>query len=210
MAVAALQYLSPDEYLSIERAAETKSEYYAGKMYAMAGASREHIIITGSAAAELRQQLRQKPCEVYSTDMRLKVGRNGLYTYPDVIVVCGTPEFTDSKVDTLTNPTVIIEVLSPSTADYDHRAKFEFYRDLDSLQEYIMIWQDRPHVEQYSRQPSGKWVFSEANGIESMVVLESIGCKLTLSELYHRIEFVDPAAPPIRPAQRTSGRSRKR
>ncbi len=153
MSVAALKYISPEEYLTIERAAPTKSEYINGVMYALAGASREHILIVGSCGRELGNQLRNKPCEVYSADMRVNVRSKGLYTYPDIAVVRGQPEFIDSQVDTLLNPTVIIEVLSPSTAGYDIGAKWEYYRAVSSLQEYLLIWQDRPRFKDTRSNP---------------------------------------------------------
>ena len=141
--------LTPEEYLARERRAETKSEYLRGEVFAMAGASRAHNLIASNAAGELRQQLRDRPCEVYPSDMRVKVSPSGLYTYPDVTVVCGEPQFEDAEVDTLLNPKVLVEVLSPSTADYDRGGKFTHYRRLPSLQEYVLISQDRPLVEHY-------------------------------------------------------------
>src|SRR5579872_2476540 len=121
-------HLTPEQYLEIERKADFRSEYYHGEMFAMAGAQREHILITGNAVTALHQQLRNRPCEAYSTEMRVKVASTGLYTYPDVVVVCGKPEFLDSEVDTLLNPTLIVEVLSKSTEAYDRGLKFKLYR----------------------------------------------------------------------------------
>jgi len=146
--------LTPEEYLEIERRAERKSEYYKGEMFAMAGASRKHGLIVTNLVAELRQQLKKKPCQVYSADMRLRVVPTGLYTYPDVIVVWGAAEFADDQQDTLLNPTVVIEVLPKSTEDYDRGRKFEHYRTLPSLTDYLAVAQDRPHVEHSYRQDS--------------------------------------------------------
>ena len=182
-------FLNPQEYLSRERRAETKSEYLRGEMFAMSGASREHNLIVGNVSRELGQQLRQRPCEVYQADMRVKVSSTGLYTYPDVTVVCGEPQFEDGEVDTLLNPTVLVEVLSPSTADYDRGGKFAHYRRLASLQEYVLISQDRPLVEHYVRQDSDQWLLTEQRGLEDMLVLPSIGCQIPLAEIYLKIRF---------------------
>ena len=182
-------FLTPQEYLSRERRAETKSEYLRGEMFAMSGASREHNLIVGNVSRELGQQLRQRPCEVYQADMRVKVSPTGLYTYPDVTVVCGEPQFEDAEVDTLLNPTVLVEVLSPSTADYDRGGKFAHYRRLASLQEYVLISQDGPLVEHYVRQDSDQWLLTEQRGLEDMLVLPSIGCRIPLAEIYLKIRF---------------------
>ena len=182
-------FLNPQEYLSRERRAETKSEYLRGEMFAMSGASREHNLIVGNVSRELGQQLRQLPCEVYQADMRVKVSSTGLYTYPDVTVACDEPQFEDAEVDTLLNPTVLVEVLSPSTADYDRGGKFAHYRRLASLQEYVLISQDRPLVEHYVRQDSDQWLLTEQRGLEDMLVLPSIGCQIPLAEIYLKIRF---------------------
>ncbi|TVS18966.1 MAG: Uma2 family endonuclease [Planctomycetaceae bacterium] len=182
-------FLTPEEYLARERRAETKSEYLRGEMFAMSGASREHNLIAGNVFAELREQLRQRPCEVYQADMRVKVSPTGLYTYPDVTVACGEPQFEDAEVDTLLNPTVLVEVLSPSTADYDRGGKWTHYRRLASFQEYILVSQDRPLVEHYVRQDSDQWLLTEQRGLEDMLVLPSIGCQIPLAEIYLKIRF---------------------
>ncbi len=131
-----IPYVSPEEYLRLERQSEYKSEYLNGEIFAMSGASRKHNLITGNIGSEFNQQLRGKPCEAYISDMRVKVTATGLYTYPDVIVVCGEPKFEDKYVDTLLNPTLLVEVLSPSTERYDRIAKSSYYRTLDSLAEH--------------------------------------------------------------------------
>jgi Uma2 family endonuclease len=128
-------YISPEEYLALERKAEYKSEYFAGEMFAMSGASPRHVLIVTNVVAELRSQLKQRPCTVYSTDLRVRVSPTGFYTYPDVVVVCDQPQFADEQRDTLINPTFIVEVLSESTKDYDRGEKFEHYRTLVSLKE---------------------------------------------------------------------------
>lgn len=131
--------LSPEDYLALERSAEFKSEYFDGQIFAMAGASESHNIITLNVGSEIRQQLKKCPCTVYVSDMRVKVGPTGLFTYPDVVVVCGQAQFDDSHLDTLLNPTLIVEVLSDSTEAYDRGRKFEHYCKLESLAEYVLI-----------------------------------------------------------------------
>lgn len=196
-------FLTPQEYLAHERQAETKSEYFRGEVFAMAGASREHNLITGNVAGELRQHLRERPCEAYQADMRVKVSPTGLYTYPDVIVVCGEPEFEDAEVDTLLNPRVLVEVLSPSTADYDRGRKFTHYRRLSSLEEYVLISQDRPLVEHYVRQGPDEWLLTEQRSLQDTLVLPSIPCQLPLTEIYLKVQFASEAGEP--PVAQKSG-----
>ncbi len=182
-------YLTPQQYLARERRAETKSEYLRGEVFAMSGASRKHNLVAMNVAGELRQQLRDRDCEVYPSDMRVKISPTGLYTYPDVTVVCGEPEFEDAEVDTLLNPKVVVEVLSPSTADYDRGRKFTHYRRLASLREYVLISQDRPLVEHYVRQGRDQWLLTENSSLEETVVLPSIECQLSLAEIYLKVRF---------------------
>ena len=182
-------YLSPADYLVIERNAEFKSEYFNGEMFAMSGASEAHNIIVLNVGAEIRQHLKKRPCKVYANDMRVKISPTGLYTYPDLVVVCGQARFDDAHFDTLLNPTLIIEVLSDSTEAYDRGRKFEHYRSLDSLAEYVLIAQDRPQVESYRRQPDQHWLLTESHGIESTLRLRSIDGDLALAEVYDKVEF---------------------
>jgi len=182
-------YLTPEEYLALERKAEYKSEYLAGEMFAMSGASPRHVLIVTNVVAELRGQLKQRPCTVYSSDLRVKVSPTGLYTYPDVVVVCDQPQFADEQRDTLLNPTLIVEVLSESTKDYDRGEKFEHYRTLPSLREYILIAQDKYHVEHFVRQPDNRWLLSETNLLEDTIHLSSIACDLALAEVYDKVEM---------------------
>ena len=144
--------MTAQEYLERERLAETKSEYYRGEVFAMTGASLQHVTIAINVAGELRSSLKGKPCAVYPADLRLGIGATGLYTYPDVMVICGKPAVIDAHVDTVTNPVVIIEVLSPSTEGYDRGRKFESYRAIPSLMEYLAVSQHRMHVEIHTRQ----------------------------------------------------------
>jgi len=180
---------TPEEYLALERKAEHKSEYFSGEIFAMSGASRQHNLIVANVVASLHGQLRNRPCEVYASDMRVKVSPTGLYTYPDVVAVCGAPRFDDEQKDTLLNPTVIIEVLSSSTEAYDRGDKFGHYRKLESLTEYILIAQEKIHVEHYVRQSNNQWLFSEANSPSDTVLLPTIDCVLVLAEVYDKVEI---------------------
>lgn len=179
--------LSPEEYLLRERAAEYKSEYVAGEVRAMTGASRAHVLIAANLVRELGSQLRRRPCETYGTDIRVKVSRTRDYVYPDVTVVCGEPQLEDEHFDTLLNPTLIVEVLSPSTAGYDRGEKWEMYRRIPSLKDYLLVSQGEPRVERYARQGEGLWLFSETSGLDSVLRLDSIGCTLALRDVYERV-----------------------
>jgi Uma2 family endonuclease len=183
--------LSPEEYLALERAAEFRSEYYDGIMYAMSGASRVHVRITTNLSGELHQALKQGPCEVYTIDLRLRVNPERLYTYPDISVVCGEPKLADDHNDTLLNPMVLVEVLSPSTEARDRGFKFTHYRHIASLKEYVLVWQSEPRIEVYRRQPTGDWLLSEIDGMDAICRFESLGCQIPLSEIYYHVSF-DP------------------
>jgi Uma2 family endonuclease len=183
-------FLTPEQYLEIERKAEYKSEYYRGEMFAMAGASRAHNLLAGHLVRDLSQQLRAKPCELYPSDMRVRVGSTGLYTYPDVVVVCGEPQFGDNQPDTLLNPTLLVEVLSSSTEAYDRGRKFQKYQTIDSLREYLMVASDCVSADLYTRQVDGRWLLTSVTRLEDTIELQSIGCSLTLSDLYEKIDLV--------------------
>ena len=182
-------YISPQEYLRLERQSEYKNEYVNGQIFAMTGASRKHNLITTNISSKLRLQLKGRPFEVYAAGMRVKVRTAGLYTYPDVAVACGEPEFEDDFIDTLLNPTLLIEVLSPSTERYDRIAKSSYYRTMGSLAEHLLVAQDEIRVEQYVKQPNGEWLLFEYLTLDSKVHLPSIDCSLLLSEVYDRISF---------------------
>jgi Uma2 family endonuclease len=184
--------LTPEEYLEIERKAERKSEYFQGEMFAMAGASLEHAEIIINLGRELSLRLKGRPCHVYSTDVRLRVAPNGLYTYPDVMVICGDPQLADDRRDTVVNPVLIVEVLSESTEAYDRGQKFEQYRTLPSLREYLLVAQDAPRIEQWIRQPDDHWLRAETSGRDASIQLASVDCVLPLAEIYDKIEW--PAA----------------
>jgi Uma2 family endonuclease len=192
MALQAQPYITPEEYLALERQAEYKSEYLNGEIFAMSGASRGHNLISINISAALHGQLREHPCEVYGSDMRVRVSPTGLYTYPDVVVVYGEPQFADAQLDTLLNPTLIVEVLSPSTEDYDRGTKFEHYRTLTSLQEYLLVAQDRCHVVHYTRQADNTWVLAETTRRDDQIFLPSVACHLSLAEVYAKVHLDEP------------------
>ncbi len=179
--------LSVEDYLALERQAESRSEYLDGEVFAMVGASREHNLIAGNVFASLHGQVRERDCEVYASDMRVRVSATHLFTYPDVVAVCGEPRFDDQELDTLLNPTLIVEVLSRSTADYDRGSKFAHYRALPSLAEYLLIAQDRVHVEHFERQASERWLFTETDDLAARIELPAIGCTLALAEIYAKV-----------------------
>jgi Uma2 family endonuclease len=180
---------TPADYLVHERTAPSKSEYLDGEVFAMAGASRRHNLITANVIGELRQQLKKRPCEVYPSDMRLKVPATDLYTYPDVSVTCGEPSFEDAELDVLLNPTLVVEVLSKSTADYDRGAKFEHYRTIPSLREVLFVAQDSVHVVHCVRQENGSWLLTETRDPEGRLTLASIEAELLVSEIYDKVRI---------------------
>lgn len=193
VAVRQTEHYTPAEYLALERQAETKSEYIEGCIVAMSGASRWHNLISSNVLVALHNQLRDGPCVVFNPDMRVRIGTANRYTYPDVSVVCGADEFEDREVDTLLNPIAIVEVLSPSTEGYDRGDKFAGYRQLPSLQEYVLVAQDRPSVEHYLRQGE-QWLLTAVTDLDASISLPTIGCALPLREVYRRIKF-DREAP---------------
>ena len=184
---AAHTYLTPEEYLAFERKATTKHEYLNGQIVAMSGTSFAHNFITVNIATSLNVQLMEGECRVATSDMRVKVTQIDSYFYPDVVVVCGEPRAEDDTFDTLLNPVLIVEVLSPSTEGYDRGEKFEHYQQIASLKDYILISQDEIRVEHHYRQES-EWLQSEFQGLEDVLSLLSIGCELRLSDIYRRVE----------------------
>jgi Uma2 family endonuclease len=182
--------LTEEEYLAIERQAEFRSEFYNGEMFALAGATRRHNRIVTNLVAALDNQLRERPCNVYSSDMRVRIQSTGLFTYPDVVVTCGEEMFVDDgQSDILLNPTVIIEVLSDSTEAYDRGKKFGQYQSIDSLNAYILVAQHSARIEQYVRQESGTlWTYSEAHKIGETIRIEPIECDLKLADVYSKTD----------------------
>lgn len=184
---------TPEEYLERERGAAYKSQYYRGDIFAMSGASREHNLIVANLVRVIGDKLLERPCEVYPSDMRVKVQSSGLYTYPDVTIVCGEPQFEDRHVDTLLNPLVLFEVISPSTEAYDRGAKSKQYRQLSSLQELVLIASESLHVERYHRSEDGEWRLWESTDRAAALPLVSVGIEVPLEEIYRRVEFPSPA-----------------
>ena len=183
--------LTLEDYLALERSADFKSEYFNGEIFAMTGASESHNTIVVNVSSEIRQQLKKRPCKVYANDMRVKVDPTGLFTYPDIAVTCGKAQFDDTHLDTLLNPVLIVEVLSDSTEAYDRGRKFEHYRKLDSLVEYVLIAQNRPHIESYRRQADQQWLLREYSELDGTLRLLSIDCDLALAEVYDKVELLE-------------------
>ncbi|MBA3713510.1 MAG: Uma2 family endonuclease [Pyrinomonadaceae bacterium] len=192
-------FITPEEYLAIERKAETRSEYFDGEMFpmnsvsrrhdsqSMTAASRRHNLIAGNIFAALHRQLSDRPCEVYASDMRVRVPATGLYTYPDIAVACEEPQAEDSHFDTLLNPVMIVEVLSDSTEAYDRGKKFEHYQRIESLKEYVLVAQEPYRIEQFVRQSAAQWLYSEARRPEDIIKLSSIECELALKDIYAKV-----------------------
>lgn len=182
-------YITEEEYLAFEASSPRKHEYFYGEIYAMTGGTESHNLLAGNAHASLHTQLRKRPCKVYNSDQRIKVMATGLHTYPDVTIVCGVTQFIDRPHQTLINPTVIIEVLSPSTERYDRGMKFQNYRTIPTLQDYLLISQNHHRIEHYTRQDNGTWLLREAVGREAHITIRSIDCILTLEDVYEKVEF---------------------
>jgi len=180
-------YVTPQEYLAFERAAEYKNEYFDGEIFAMTGASRRHNLLALSIGGKLYAKLLERPCEVYSGDMRVRVPASGLYTYPDVAAVCGEPQFEDEFVDTLLNPVLLVEILSKSTAHYDRTSKFSDHRSIPSFTEYLLVSQDEYRVEHYARQTDGRWLLTKYRSLEDVAQLDSLQCSLSLKEIYDKV-----------------------
>ena len=187
------QRLTAEEYLALERAAATRSEFINGEMLAMAGGSPAHSLITTNLTIALGTRLRGGSCRAYNSELRVNVSSTGLYTYPDLTVVCEEPRFVrDEHLDTLVNPTVLVEVLSPSTEAYDRGAKFAHYQRLESLQEYVLVAQDQPRVERFARRPGAglsEWLFTVATGRDAHITFPALGVELPLAEIYEGVRF---------------------
>ena len=179
-------YLSPEEYLTIERNAEFKSEYFDGVAYAMAGGSERHNLITGNLVTELNVQLRAAPCRVYPSDMKVRLPNSKRFFYPDVSVICGETQFADEERDVILNPVLIVEVLSESTEAFDRGKKFSSYQQIESLREYLLVAQDEFVVEHYLRQEDG-WLYTKASGLDSALDLPALNCRMALSDIYNKV-----------------------
>jgi Uma2 family endonuclease len=182
--------LSEAQYLEIERAAEFKSEFFDGEMFAMAGGSRRHSLIASNLISKLRSRLKGKPCAVFNSDLRIKIEETGLYTYPDASVVSGPSKPVTNADDTLVNPVLLAEVLSDSTEAYDRGRKFEQYHKIPSLREYLLISQNEPHVELMVR-VEREWILREASGSNGTIELPTLGITLSLAEVYLKVDLLD-------------------
>jgi len=191
------RFYTPEEYLELERKAETRHEYFDGelypingKAYAMAGESLSHSQICINLAGETRAKLKGTNCQALSPNMKVRAESKGMFAYPDLTIVCGEPSFHDKQRDVLLNPKVIFEVLSPSTERYDQTKKFFRYRkELPTLTDYVLIYQDAPFVEHHEKMPDGRWSHNAADGIEDILQISSIKIELSLHEIYDRVEF---------------------
>ncbi len=182
---------SEEEYLYLEERSETRNEFFNGAIFATAGGSFNHSTIGGNVLTTLTTRLRGSSYRPFNNDLRIYVLQNGLYTYPDASVICGKPELLPGREDTVTNPTLIVEVLSPSTMDYDLGAKFELYSNLSSLREYVLVWQDETRVHTYVRQTMGQWLLSKFIGEAAVVLLPSLDLEIPISELYENVDWFE-------------------
>ncbi len=186
--------LTEEEYLAIEEEAEFKSEFYRGEMFAMSGASYSHNLAKDNLAGELHQQLKGGPCRKTTSDMKVRVNRTGLYTYPDVVIICGEPEFLEGRDDVILNPAVVVEVLSPSTEKYDRGVKFRHYEQIPSLREIVLVAQDEPVCERFVRQPDGTWNRLLVTGLDGELVFATVPARVRLADVYAGVTF--PETPP--------------
>jgi Uma2 family endonuclease len=180
--------LTEEQYLAVERAAEFKSEFLDGAMYAMSGGTLPHADLASNIIAELRAMLRTSECKAFNSDLRVRVSAR-MYAYPDVSVVCGKPLLADDQKDVLLNPVVIFEVLSPSTELYDRGLKFQLYRTIPSLREYILVDQNKVQIDQYIRQDASTWTLRDHQGQDNELKMDSIGISLPLRLIYDRVDL---------------------
>ena len=184
------KYVSPEDYLRLEREAEVKHEYFKGEIRAMAGAGYAHNLICANLTIEIGSQLRGKNCSVVGSDQRLQILSGSAFTYPDLTVVCGKPEFNEGKKpDTLLNPTLLVEVLSPTTGQYDRSDKFMLYRQVPSLRQYLTLDSQSIRAELYTLDELGRWVLTETRDLAAVLDLASIGCQVPLAEVYAGVAF---------------------
>jgi Uma2 family endonuclease len=183
------QIYTVEEYLALERETHEKHEFYKGELFAMAGGSPNHVIISGNIFAELSNRLSPKGCRAFNSEMKIYIQPFELYTYADACALCGTPNFlkeTDAIID---NPSLIVEVLSDSTEDYDRSKKFLFYRALPSFNEYLLIRQDKPFVEYYAKLAEHKWLLTEVEGLSAKIHLKHLGITIPLAKIYANVVF---------------------
>lgn len=191
MAQPAAKYVSEKEYLSFERDALDKHEYYKGEIFLMPGASFKHNLIESNLRGVLHNFLKGKTCREFGSNLRVHIPENTLYTYPDILMLCDEPDFVDDEFDTITNPSILIEILSPSTANYDRGAKFELYRDIATLKEYMLIDSKTIHIVVYARNIDNTWTLSETKDLNDNVQLPSIDFTLKVADIYEGIDKVN-------------------
>lgn len=193
LARAIIRY-TPEEYLRAEQEATEKHEYYHGEIFAMAGGSPQHARISASVARRIGNKLDGTDCGVFDSNLRVRIPRTTLYCYPDISVVCGPLQFDplDVRKQTVLNPKLLVEVLSPGTESWDRGGKFENYQLIESLQEYVIVSSDSPRIEVYTRQPDGPWLYAATSGLEAVARLRSIGVDLAHAEVYAGAEFSEP------------------
>ncbi|MEQ8850134.1 Uma2 family endonuclease [Botrimarina sp.] len=190
MSTAPARRLTAQEYLRIERASvDQKHEFYAGEMFAMAGESFAHSTISAQIIRLLGNALDESPCDTHTSDMRVKVERTGLMTYPDASVSCGDPKFEDGHKDMLLNPVLVVEVLSKSTENNDRTRKFDHYRQIPSLREYLLVAQDEPRIDRFSLMADGRWALDSAEGLGAAIRVDVADAELPLAEVYRRVTF---------------------
>lgn len=189
MAHPAVKYFTEAEYLAFEREAQERHEYYKGEIFKINSESYHHNVIEDNLRGRIGSFLKDKPCRSFGSNLRVHSPKNTLYTYPDILIVCGEPRFIDNQFDTLLNPSVLIEILSPSTANYDKGIKFELYRDIESLKEYVLINSGKVHVELYLRNNDQSWTLTEYKSLEDSFELKTIGKQMLLTEVYEGLKF---------------------
>lgn len=189
MSVLPKRRLTPDEYLARERLADVRSEYFRGEVFVMAGGTRHHNRVKENLAGELFARLKGSPCQSFSSDQRVKVSATGLFTYPDVVIVCGKPEYAPEDANTLINPVAVIEVLSDSTESYDRGAKFRNYQQVMSLREYVLVSQNEPIVERYVRQPDNDWLLTTTTGLEGTFAFASLPIQLPMADIFRDVDL---------------------
>lgn len=187
MAVDPIQRMTAEEYLAFERQSPERHEYWGGEIFAMSGASEQHNSVVTNLVIELGLQMRGRPCRLYSSDMRVAPSADGPFSYPDVVALCGQPVLLDGVRDTLCNPSVIIEVLSPATEAFDRGEKFVQYRRIESLRSYLLVSQGAMRIEHFERQADGPWLLTDFSRPEEAIELPAIGCKLSLAAVYDKV-----------------------
>ena len=192
--------LTPDEYLEFERQSEFKHEYFDGEIFAMSGGTPQHSLVKTNVIRELSTALKGQRCTTYDSDLRVLVEATGLHTYPDASVFCDELQYEAGRNDVVVNPTLLVEVLSPTSEAYDRGKKFGHYRQIPSLREYVLVWQDEPRIESFHKNDQGAWELTEAAGIDAKLPLASLGVSLSLGEVFDKVMFEPVVMPPSQPS----------